>query len=434
MTSQPNSLAGGAAPTGAGWERAEAFVLPLIRVAALCVFLIGVYFFIRRLPETAQDLFAREGGDWPTRLAAMFGELGGTLTYCAWGGLTFVATQISFGKPKRRTPLDFDGQLGEFIYKERPERRNTRRVLGLVSIIAGPLLSMVGNSLIRGAKRADVPIVEYASIALGLVIVYIAMWIFLTGMRRLAPRAETLLRRNPRRPILYLRSFGRDARYMDPGGCGQLPRLLILGPFGHQTVEHSLAFAINDFRPLVAIGQPGEQLPPLGAARLYVAGDADWQQVVAEMTKACPLVILRIGATPGFWWEIEHLVDAYDPQRVLIYLPRQDRNKTYKNWREKASQYFPHPLPYSVGGASFLGFGPDWEPQLYGAGRRSLGALLRLPFGGRAPEVREALNGALRQLGARPTKLPLLGREWFFYTLLLAIIMIWFVMPATLGS
>ena len=56
--------------------------------------------------------------------------------------------------------------------------------------------------------------------------------------------------------------------------------------------------------PVVAIGKPGEPLPELGAARLYVADD-QWQAKVIELMGKAALVVIRLGASPGLLWEIE---------------------------------------------------------------------------------------------------------------------------------
>jgi TM2 domain-containing membrane protein YozV len=69
--------------------------------------------------------------------------------------------------------------------------------------------------------------------------------------------------------------------------------------------------------PVVAIGKPGERLPELGAARLYVGND-EWQEVVRRFMREAALIVIRAGETAGVWWEIEEALAHCPPQRVII--------------------------------------------------------------------------------------------------------------------
>lgn len=404
-------------------------LVPLIRGVAIVVFLVGPLLLVRAWPGIwhylMESLPEGEGITLVERWSRAIEYLLGPLRFCAIGGAAYLVTMIRFGRPRRRTPFNFAELIGNRLQLESPLQASNRMLLGVLGLLGGPLFSLIGNGLMRNIVQAGDPVIVLVAIPVRILIVLTGVWLFLNGLRALTPRAERALRRRKQSPILYLRSFQSDARLLDPELSG-LVRLLFLGPLGHQTVEHSLALAVNEFRPLVAIGQPGERLPPLGAARLYVA--SEWQEVVGKLVAASPLVILRIGSTEGFWWEVEHLVKTCDPRKVLFYLPPRDRGVTYADWRDRAQQLFPHKLPPRPGNAMFLGFGPDWQPIWHGKRGASLGAIIRWPFGGRAPEVREALNSALRQLGANPTGLPLLRREWFFWTLLSLVTFV-FVVP-----
>ena len=70
--------------------------------------------------------------------------------------------------------------------------------------------------------------------------------------------------------------------------------------------------------PVVAIGKPGEPLPELGAARLYV-GDADWKAKVTDMMARSRLVIIRTGSTPNLEWEIEQAMMRV-PRRQILFV------------------------------------------------------------------------------------------------------------------
>ena len=90
--------------------------------------------------------------------------------------------------------------------------------------------------------------------------------------------------------------------------------------------EQELAEILNRVGPVIAIGKPGEPLPELGAARLYVS-DADWKAKVTDMLARSRLVVIRTGSTPNLQWEIEHTM-ARVPRRQILLVSLGDAKKT----------------------------------------------------------------------------------------------------------
>lgn len=84
------------------------------------------------------------------------------------------------------------------------------------------------------------------------------------GRRLGAPMATEILKRDHRRPVLYLRAF-RDDLFRSTGTPSLVGYI-----FWDPTVEEKLALKMRGVGPFVAIGKPGEHLPQLGAARMYV--------------------------------------------------------------------------------------------------------------------------------------------------------------------
>ena len=135
------------------------------------------------------------------------------------------------------------------------------------------------------------------------------------------------------------------------------------------TEEEYLVDVLKDFGPCLAIGQPGETLPDLGASRIYVPDDA-WRDKVRELLISSKLVVLRAGKTPNFLWEVEQSILSARPQNLLILIPRME--KVYSRFRKLANRYFPKPLPEDIeppnlvqGIASLHGyiyFDEDWTP------------------------------------------------------------------------
>lgn len=196
--------------------------------------------------------------------------------------------------------------------------------------------------------------------------------------------ANEVLESDPRPPVIYLRSFKDDSGAGRPLGilrAGNIKYIWhwILGFYNapHEFMgwseEEILARVLQTVGPTVAIGRPGEKLPQLGAARVYVE-DADWQQKVHEFLDKAALVVLRLGKTEGFWWEVEQSASRLDPRRLVFLVPLDEQ--PYEEFRNRAEKYFPKGLPaYSssplrrlfgkrVDGkvCGLIYFKPDWTP------------------------------------------------------------------------
>jgi hypothetical protein len=312
----------------------------------------------------------------------------------------------------------------QFLIRESLAWATFRRLLGLICFALMLVAMFVCLAVFGTGARTPKP--EEAPYVFAIGFAALVAWPLLgtLGMRLTSQSGITMLRWSRKRPIVYLRSFAADAAWFD--SPLDLFWLIVHGA-RYETYEWSLAKAVRSVGPLIAIGEPGERLPPLGAARIYVDGD-NWQMVVEELVERSQLVILRAGRTPGFWWELEHLAKSCDPRKVVIYLPKRDRAGLYQHLREKSAGILPQPLPEGTAAAIFLGFGPGWEPRLLQPWGPTLGATFRrLLIGSPAPEIRAALNDALEPLGIRRRGLPLQFREWVLVACALTIVLTPFV-------
>jgi TM2 domain-containing membrane protein YozV len=127
-----------------------------------------------------------------------------------------------------------------------------------------------------------------------------------SGWKHETRTADEARAADPRPPVVYLRSFVADDQ-----------PLLTFAYTASVSAEQEIAFAMDRIGPFIAIGKPGERLPELGAARLYVA-DEDWRMVVGEMMRDAALVVIRAGETPNLWWEIDETMKQCPRQRVII--------------------------------------------------------------------------------------------------------------------
>jgi hypothetical protein len=212
-----------------------------------------------------------------------------------------------------------------------------------------------------------------------------------------ARNGASVMRNDTRRPVLYLRSFQADSPFWR----------------SFRGSEHHLMRALHAVGPTVAIGVPDRLIPPIGAARLKVAHE-HWKDVVTQLAANAQLIVLRLGKTEGFGWEMQHLVATAAAERLFIYVNKQERGEAYKDLRVRANTILPQPLPEDIKRASLIGFSPDWQPILLEPAGPSMVARIRNWMGnGEGPGLREALQQKLA-IGPMPFSVWEWGSMIFF--------------------
>jgi len=187
------------------------------------------------------------------------------------------------------------------------------------------------------------------------------------GKRLRARGAVKVLVEDPRPPVLYLRSFRADQKTAEKVGRTLSVKGVDLTIA--TTEEEQIATVVGRVGPLVAIGRPDETLPLLGAARMYVADD-EWQARVLDIMHRAGIVLMRAGATEGFWWEVEQAVRDVPPERLLWLVPFSNAN--YRTFAARANTVLPKPLPLEPGKLNrgvgslkaWIWFSPDWTPHV----------------------------------------------------------------------
>lgn len=84
---------------------------------------------------------------------------------------------------------------------------------------------------------------------------------------------------------------------------------------------------LSDIAPVYAIGDPKDKKMPLGASRIYV-DDEHWKSTVIDMMNRAVVVVLRLGKTDSFWWEVETAVTNIPLDKVMFVVPE---SKTFSN-------------------------------------------------------------------------------------------------------
>jgi hypothetical protein len=122
-------------------------------------------------------------------------------------------------------------------------------------------------------------------------------------VRHFRRSAQAVLATTNEPPIIVLRSF-RD----DSSRAG-----------GTFTFEQLAGAVLRTFGPLVAIGKPGERLPPLGAARVYRTNDT-WQGTALDLMATAKLIVMIAGTTSGLQWEFDRIFERDWQRKLLIVL------------------------------------------------------------------------------------------------------------------
>ncbi|MFM9966442.1 MAG: tetratricopeptide repeat protein [Planctomycetaceae bacterium] len=154
-----------------------------------------------------------------------------------------------------------------------------------------------------------------------------------------------------RPPALYLRSFADDQS-----------RFKSLFQENDELGEVDLVSALGRGGPVLAIGRPGEPLPPEGALRIYV-DDAHWQAVVADLARRSRVVVLRAGESDGLQWELQKVGETVDPSRLILFLPFNANSiaERYARFRAWAQNCLPGSLPDQLTDTTLLYFHSDWR-------------------------------------------------------------------------
>jgi hypothetical protein len=203
------------------------------------------------------------------------------------------------------------------------------------------------------------------------------------------------------RPVVYLRAFADDEKVADAG--------VAQGFFQLQTEEEQLARVLNRIAPFVAIGDPRESKPDLGATRIYVGSDK-WKQRVIELLDHASLVVMRAADTQAVQWELQQSVSILAANRLLLVVPKGRRR--YRAIKARCDAYLTKPLPElprrSAGLKSvgwMVRFDPDWTPIFLPRARlRWLRGTIRAPYEQR---LQYMLRPVFEQVGAEWEKPPL---------------------------
>ena len=220
-----------------------------------------------------------------------------------------------------------------------------------------------------------------------MILAYVGVRILNRGKRHFVPVGLTALQKDHRLPFFIYVPFQKRVRSVKFPPMQSIEDLLKKEPGGQWHCSSGFWIPMNKLSSLPfgilvrwwrLVILPME-LPHLGAYRIYVGQEGDWQQMVSMLASKASYVILQIGHSDGLMWEVQYIVNHVRPEQLILCLPNekikitrlsgpkkreQKRQQIYEGFRVKTQEFFPKPLPLDIGRAMFIYFDQDWNAQV----------------------------------------------------------------------
>jgi len=184
---------------------------------------------------------------------------------------------------------------------------------------------------------------------------------------------QNLLQKDKRKPVLLLRSFELDKIIK------RMPFFSFNSLFrGHVnyyaravgiSFEEILSKYVNKYiGPFIAIGNPKDILPSLGAKKIYCKDD-NWQSIVIKYFEISDYIIVFEGITPGLLWELKYLRNNVHPSKIFIFTFPKNYEKKVERRKKKLWAYLAlqlndmnYQVPFEDPGAgTILSFSIEWK-------------------------------------------------------------------------
>jgi len=199
----------------------------------------------------------------------------------------------------------------------------------LIAVTNTVLLAVIGMPFyyfaIAGTTQFSPPIV--AAILVGAVVAAIVLGRVLTFFaERSATRIYQGVREwDTRKPVVFLRTFDQDNERLRVRGGDPIVRFPA-GVARARTLDEILLEHATPYGPVIAIGDPRDPTPPLGAARIFVPGQGTgWQDVVKGLVSAAKAVVMCPNDTEGVKWELDLLRQSGQLHVIFLANPELSR-------------------------------------------------------------------------------------------------------------
>jgi hypothetical protein len=133
-------------------------------------------------------------------------------------------------------------------------------------------------------------------------------------------RVAGLLAADSRREVLLLRTFTDDAIRLRVHRDADSSLFEHLSLRRRESFEQVVCWVAWRYGPILAVGEPGRRLPPLGAAREFYP-DELWQARVARRMQSSRLVLVIAARSPALWSEMGLLHKIGVVAKTLVLVP-----------------------------------------------------------------------------------------------------------------
>jgi hypothetical protein len=134
-----------------------------------------------------------------------------------------------------------------------------------------------------------------------------------------------------RPPALYLRSFADDSLPLPTISTARRPLFELFSLRGADPFEESVAWELDSYAPVVAVGRPGGSLRSLGAAREHLAQES-WHDDVTDRMANAGLIVLAPAETDGIEWELGAIVRGGHVCKTIFVFPPLPPTELASRW------------------------------------------------------------------------------------------------------
>lgn len=185
---------------------------------------------------------------------------------------------------------------------------------GLSYLVLAVITAIICVALLTGAKD------NYTRLGAAAVFGLLTWFLARSGKRRRIPVLQSIealskLAARTEIPVaIYLRRFVDDQQVDHPAAAEGSD---------HDSDEIELAESLGRICLFVAVGRPGEPLPPWGAYRLYLEDD-EWEQKVSELISIASVIFIKWADSEPLKKELMLIEQASKLNRTIFLLPLQE--------------------------------------------------------------------------------------------------------------
>lgn len=126
-----------------------------------------------------------------------------------------------------------------------------------------------------------------------------------------------VIKKSDQRFVLYLRPFDTDDVTLPKPRLPLLSRLFSFTPFPVR-IEQELFDVADGYRPLIAVGRPGEKTMRGGVAYRTYLDDSEWQEYVATKIRVAERIVMVLSDTDGVRWEFGQVIGEEAIMKTLF--------------------------------------------------------------------------------------------------------------------